>query len=437
MANSIKTLLNGVKVYPLEVENDFSEAQDMYNESDVLEGHDVECAYNERIDNNFLGTYEISIERNGDYNRFYNMLNSEQNEKIDEIQRPIYSDYNSNIINHSEASRRLDETRREFNGTKLGSFRFPTMEEWKTGKYVESEKRTLRLGKVLKNVGFSQSVIDFYSQQIKTEKKSYITISDRVQHIAGMSYYVDLDDSEKRWNGYNNSSCQDPRHNYCEVYKLSGALHDDNLFIAMMHDDLEDIEDMTDSLRARTLMRIAEIDGKQVMLALQYYGNNTTVSELENGLKQLHEVGIFERVRGDYEINTRYVGGYEHIVTDEVNVCETIEDYTDVECTQCNGSGEYEIWSERLDKHVEVECPFCGGSGSVSASIYIEIDEWIEVESTTTIHPYREGYSISGNVAEMYVDLDYIRSELEKVKLDIEGNEIDNRMNEWEKSLLA
>lgn len=435
MTKLVKTLLNGVEMFEMNIQNDFDEAQEMFYQAEYLNEYTPKYAFNDRVKNNFVGTYKFKVERTKDYRRFIDMLENErrntpQYQQKNTLRSDSRSRYWNDAITETQYLEELQKIEIMTFDTpdKQNAFRLPTLEEWKSGKYQESEKRSLRLGKALLKAGFTQTTIDFYSQQIKTENERFITISDKIQHITGMSAYVDLENH--RWNGYNNSSCQDPRHDYEDgIHHLVGALHDDKLFIAMMHDELEDVEDMTDKLRARTLLRLIHVDGEQVLVSTEYYGNNTTENELIEGLKQLHEVNIFETTNRYNDVEEDANGFYTGTVTDDLYICEEIEEDITGECPLCGGSGEIERFSDRLDKHVEIECPCCSGSGEVTTSFYYEIEEHVEVEDEVEIAPYVEGYKHLGHKIVISVDLDYIKHKMQTIALELEGLEIDNRMS--------
>ncbi|UUV47157.1 hypothetical protein [Bacillus phage vB_BanS-Thrax5] len=415
----MKTLKNGVQVVENGLVADFEQTQDMLNENSYTEIFDAESAYEDRPQNIFEKTYIVKIERQEDFELFTRMLKNESNcienarqKELSENQSLYYSDK----ITTEKFRENRDEINERFKGQtcdcKPCNFRKPTYEEWKTGKYENRAK----LGKTLKKHGFSQDVLDYYSLQIKEESEKCITISSLPQFIAGMSYWCELGE----WDGYRGSSCQDLRHDD-EDYALNigGALHDNKLFIAMMHESVEDFEDFTDKMISRTLMRYVEIDGEPSLVACQYYGNNTTKNELDNALNKLNEVGIFGRniTRQRYDENGNSLqdnvsiheesanGRYEYTVCDDVNVCETIEETIDIDCPMCEGSGKYEVYSNRIDSHVDIECPMCGGSKEYQVYVYEEIDEWKEVEGEKYILPYVEGYDHNGDRIKIEINM--------------------------------
>jgi len=402
----MKTLKNGVQVVENGLKADFEKTQNMLEENAYTEIFDAESAFEDRPQNNFEKTYIVKIERQEDFMLFTRMLTNESNcidkersVELSENQQLYYADR----ITTDKFRENRDEINERFKNKtcdcKPCNFRKPTYEEWQTGKY---EGRT-KINKILKRNGFSQDVLDYYSLQIKEESTKCITISSLPQFIAGMSYWCELGE----WDGYRGSSCQDLRHDD-EDYALNigGALHDDKLFIAMMHESVEDFEDFTDKMIARTLMRYVIINGEPALISCQYYGNNTTKNELDNAMNKLNEVGIFGRniTRQRYDENGNSIrdnvtiheesanGKYEYSVIDEVDINETIEETVDIDCPMCSGSGKYEVFSHRIDSHIEIDCPMCGGGGEYSVYVYEEIEVSEEVEGTKEILPYVEGY---------------------------------------------
>lgn len=423
----IKELKNGVKVYDLYsfVSADFDEAQDILNSGSYTENIDAYCAYNERVKNNFVGVYQVKVERKGDYERFIDNLKNEKHHLDKEYGDKLHDLWLSWIRNemssHEYATQRnllTDEwnKKKKSCNCSLCSFRIPSFEEWKNGKYKIDDKREMKLGKALRKAGFSQYLLDFYSQQIKTEKDVYFTVSDLPQHIAGMSYYAEIGS----WDGYSGTSCQDPRHNGSESIHLAGSLHDNKLFIGMLHDSLDDLKDMRNKLLARTMMRLIHIDKTPVLIATTYYGNNETKDILHYAIEQLKEVNIFSNdFLGGYD--SEYVvekanGYYVMPVFDTVHVYERVRTTEYVTCPMCDETGEIEVYSNRLGIEGRTTCPACGGDGTIDVEVDRIVDEWVEVEGEKEIDPYNEGYSHYGNHIEIRVQKELIRDIIEMNK---------------------
>lgn len=421
----VKVLKNGVKVYNLYdyATADYDEANDILDCGETTERIDAYDAYRDRVKNNFVGVYKVKVERKNDYERFIGMmheekdhLKSEYEKKVEELREQYYDDKIPSGEYWNMSDKLYEEYREAKKNCKCSicSFRIPTYEEWKSGKYQVDEKRQMKLGKAMRKAGYSQQFLDFYSQQIKTEKELYFTISDLPQHIAGMSYYAKM----HSWDGYGGTSCQDPRHDYEECICLAGSLHDNKLFVGMLHNSLDDLKDMTDKLLARTLFRLLHIDNEQVLVATTYYGNNTTKNELHLAIEQLEEINVFTKeILDDGQYIKEVANGYYQMeITSEVYVCETIDDYVHIECPMCNGDGEYEILSYEFDREFNIACPACGGTGEYETSVYIDIDEYVEVADIEEIRPYAEGYSHYGDFIEIRVNTEKIKEVLRKNK---------------------
>ncbi|UGO50854.1 hypothetical protein PQE70_gp001 [Bacillus phage vB_BanS_Nate] len=424
--NIVKTLKNGVKVVENVVEDCLQTCQEILDVNPITSNFDAYCAYNERPENDFEHTYIVKIEREADYDRFLAKFSNEVKcgeREYDEQYRAVQQQYYDDIVTHQEYKEKAEELRANKRICECSKCQFtaPTITEWKTGRYSE---RGIKLNKAMRKAGFSQELLDFYSAQIKTEKEVCLTVTSASQYIAGMSYYCELE----TWDGFNGSSCQDPRHDdeeYC--INLGGALHDNKLFIGMLHAELDDLEDFTDKMLARTLFRYIEIDGKPLLVALQYYGNNTTKSELGIALNQLNEVDIYSTdISNKYshyseiELHKEKANGtYEYEICDEVNVCTEIDEYIDIDCPMCEGSGDYEVYSHKIEKHMKIDCPMCGGDGTYETHVYHDIDEWVEVEDTKEIKPYVEGYTHNDYNIEIQINMKRLKEIREGFKNEV------------------
>lgn len=212
--------------------------------------------------------------------------------------------------------------------------------------------------------------------------------------------------------------------------RLAGALHDDKLHVAFLHEKLEDLQDMEDKMLARVIMRPVEVNGEIVLVPTKYYGNNTTKDQLHKALEQLAEVGIYsvDIVNREYEEDTTEwlsmdtSGGYEMTVIEDHTHEETIDEYVSCDCPACDGDGtmtrEFTLHNGN-DVDFEFECPVCQGSGSYEVNVYEEIDTTVEVEATTTITPYHENEGSHYSYDEYYGTYQ-IRINLDKVKRDMD-----------------
>lgn len=409
-----KVLKNGVKVMSMGVQADFEEAQNIFNQSEYTKKIDVNKAYNERVPNDFVGTYKVKVERISHYNRFKGWIRRAKDHKEIDAQNQIDALYRKQIndeeYSYTQFQIESDEIRERLHRSPrcecdVCTFRMPTFEEWKSNKYkMDDNKRTIKLGKALTKAGFKQHVIDAYSLQVKTEKECYITISDLPQHIAGMSYYAALNS----WDGYNGTSCQDTRQSGNEVMKLTGSLYDDRLFIAMLHYSLDDLQDMTDKLKARCMMRYVEVEEKSMLLSTHYYGDIETKDILHNGLSLLDEVNIYDvsvTDSRDYICIINSINGvYNHKITEDIHVCKTIDETIHIDCPMCDYDREIEVYVESLDKRVHIQCPLCKGTNKVEQYVYFDIDEYVEYKEETNYAPYSENYSHLGDFIKIYMD---------------------------------
>ncbi|OMQ06781.1 hypothetical protein BXO87_01890 [Bacillus sp. GZB] len=354
----------GIRI-PLTVEQSYSEADDILESGNITEEYaNSEIYYSERVENNFIGTYPVIIERVEDYGDFLKVL-------VDDIVLMNKS------INFSIS-----------------------YEEWKTGYKVDG-KRKVKLNKFLRKQGFSQYTLDYYSQQIKTEKSLYLTVSDRVQHIAGMSFYSTGD-----WNSMGGTSCQDPRNEYEECLDLLPSMYDNKLFIAFLHEDVEDVADTSEKMLARTMCRLININGKQFLIGSQLYGNNETKDELDKALSLLNSYNVFslsQMIEGTTVHIEQTNGQFLLEGEDEVYLCNDFEELVNCECPACGGSGEYTVENNR-GSSVDIECPVCGGSGDYETFVHASVDTYVTVSDERELEPYSEGYTHFGNSIKIRID---------------------------------
>lgn len=290
----------------------------------------------------------------------------------------------------------------------FGNYNFIKIEynEWKEGRLSNGQ----RLGKFLRKKGYSQELLDFYSQQVKTEKSVYLVITDRVQYITGMSYYSTGD-----WDGMGGKSCQCPEIGGSYAKHLAGALHDDKLYIGFIVENLEDLENMEEKMLARTVFRLLDEfeDGESVLIATRYYGNNETKNLLHEALKQVETVApIFSSDALGYTGYNEDANGYAEVITiQDVYVYHDDTHYINVDCPLCGGYGTIEAYDENGGEHY-IRCPHCEGDGEVEVEHYVYIDEYVEVEDEENILPYDEGYSHCGNYISINIDTDYITDKI-------------------------
>lgn len=347
------------------LENDYDEAQRILNLGDYT-NFDALSLYNERVGSDeFNKVFKIAIERQEDYHRFLYVL---ANEKI-----------NMKV----------------------------SFDVWRSGRLPNGQ----RLGKALRKAGASQTLLDFYSAQIKTEKEVILVITDKVQFITGMSYYSTGD-----WDGMEGKSCQCPAIGGSYAKRLAGALHDDKLYVAFIIEKLEDLEDMEGKMLARTVMRLIHIDGEACLVATRYYGNNKTKDWLDKALKAVEgHCPIFSRdvLTGiDIERVVEPANGEATIYTiKDIHIYEDQTYWVDIDCPYCDGDGKITVYDDMDNEH-EIDCPHCNGYGTVETEHYIHIDEWREIETEEAITPYDEDYSHYGDEVLIYLNTEYIKKKL-------------------------
>lgn len=358
------------------LENDFEEAQRILDLGEVTRSFDAEALYNQRIESErFNRVFKVAIERENDYFRFVDMLEKES--------KKMFDDYNHLKVAYNE---------------------------WKEGKLSSGQ----RLGKFLRKKGYSKNLLDFYSQQVKTEKSVYLVITDKVQYITGMSYY-----SPGNWDGMGGKSCQCPEIGGSYARHLAGSLHDNKLYVGFIVESLEDLEDMDGKMLARVVLRLLEDfeDGESILVASRYYGNNETKNLLHEALKAAETVApIFsEDALGRLPYHED-ANGYAEIVTvHDIYVYHDDAHYVDIDCPLCDGYGTIDAYDENDNEHT-ITCPHCNGDGSVEIEHYVCVDEYVEVESEEEILPYDEDYSHRGSYITIYLDTDYIKERMEERK---------------------
>lgn len=363
-------LRSGVRVYNLSdvVKADFEEAQDILDYGEYTRDIDAESAYEERLYNGFTGIYECAIDSIDEYNKFVDML-------------PSDTSY------------------------------YPSIEEWKSNRIVY-EGRIIKLGKWLRKQGFSQDIIDAYSQQVRTGKERYyFTISDLPQHIAGMTYYSDVFES-----------CQHPDHE--DSIHIAGALYDNGLLVGMLHKNIDDLDNMKGLLLARVLFRVVDYQGAYHLIPSRYYGNVKTKDIMHRCIKQLEERHIHNKdIRYDMcidddhdkiEIRERANGKYMIDMIEDVHIYESIDHNEDINCPLCLGNGKYKVWSKRSNKEIGVPCPLCFGDGKYTVNVKQEIDEIVEINDRLPIPPYADDYEHNGNNILITVKGEKMREHLEK-----------------------
>jgi hypothetical protein len=397
--NTMTNLTNSLNVVktPLNVMYDYNEAQNVLSlGEDWTAKINAHKYYQERIENDFVGVYHTTVARHEDYDRFKAML--------------------ENYL-YWEEDKKME---------------IPTYEQWKTGiientviidnAHFKGEKKVqIRLGKALQKAGIKQSIIDFYSEQVKTEKDVIIAISDRPQHIAGMTAYSVMGD----WGGFGGTSCQDTRHNDDLAMDLAGSLWDDRVLVAMMVDNEDDLWNMDDKLIARAVMRIQHIEDEQFLLGNKNYGNTENRNLLSKALDTLNEYRIYSGAIHSYDNHEDEVfqhqeeaNGKAHVIyetMEEVYVHEDIDSTVTCDCIACEGTGTYSVYVRAIDEDRDVTCPRCNGEGTTEEYICDTIDEYIDIEVKEDMGRWTgydgEGHYHYGDYTMTYVNFTTIRND--------------------------
>jgi hypothetical protein len=425
----VKEFTGGIKFYGELTQPDFGFAEDIMSRGEKTAGFDVYDAYSVRVHNEFCGTYSVQVQRTDDYYRFINKMDMEKNEvynihrnirnerrevTMDMVLRGEITYDQRDIWNDAIEAVYLDDLNNALEHDKKANFRVPEFEEWQANRY-EKKGNAIKLTKAMSKAGFSTEFIDYYTASIRTEKELYLTITDRPQFIAGMS---ELSDG---WR-----SCQSTSGGGELAQCLAGSLHDDKLFIAMLHESLEDLEDrnMEGKLIARTCMRWVEVEGSPILVATDYYGYNEGRGMLDKALKQLRPFGLFDRnVVTEYEpesqmmiepANGDYYYDYEY--EKEVEIYEEYE--VTATCPMCEGSGHHTHETEDWEEY-DVTCPCCEGDGELTFEKTVDEIVYITIYSSTTeFRTYDERYDHQGYQVEIWVDLEAVReAREEKLKM--------------------
>lgn len=433
MENVEKVVLNSGAIWykGLGSNEDFELAQEILDVSEYTSKFNIYDAFEPRITNQFDGTFEVSVDRQSDYEDLvqmvekhmthperYDLYYAERSRARDLRDRGFFSpkmdfwDYMHEVVGPRILVPNCD--------CKKCTFELPTFENWKNNTYTIGKN----IGKLSKVLGrtFGKEVLDFYTQQVKDEKQVYLTITSAPQFIVGMSYFAEMDS----WDGYEGTSCQDPRHDTDMAENLAGSAHDNTLFVGLLHSSLEDLDDMTDRLLARVVFRYFELDDIPVLVPTTYYGNNKTKDLLHNALELLSEVNVYSNnvLDGEDELTMKANGAYDYVLMVEEEISITKEVEHEVECPICEGTGTYEVEIRRWVNRT-IECPHCEGTRTHTVYDYIELEKTVEVESERdTIYPYSEYYSHRGRFTRMYLKTHVIRELREQNDLIARENEM-------------
>lgn len=423
-------LSNGVKVYNFDVKNDFKTAQKILNLNENTRVFDSWGCYEDRQNEDmFEGVYKVHVKPYDSHERFIEMLEQEKCKvtrynEVEEANQRWWRDE----IEHRE----YEQIRDSILNCQCDKCTFnPTIEQWMTGFYEETifisnehftgEKvRKERMTKKMQKLGYSQTLLDFYSAQIKLEKDVFLFVTGKVQFVAGMSNFA----RSHSWDGYGGTSCQDTRLGGAYCRHLGGALHDDTLFVAGLVENIEDLENMQDKLQARVLMRLVTINNMYHLIPTRLYGNQQTKALLNGALKELsalciHDMAVRDTIEKGDNVqwhNESANGALQYTRTKRIEININRGHYTMCDCPICYGTGEmeYTYYNEDIEEDIEetCECLECGGDGQVEEYIERWVETYKDVEEEVEILPYYEleTYEHEGD----YIEISVNYSEIER-----------------------
>ncbi|MFQ3543601.1 hypothetical protein Q7A53_05900 [Halobacillus rhizosphaerae] len=396
----IKTLDNGVSMYHNNIKQDFRKAQEILNMFDETKIIDAQMIYNNRINNEYEYSYQYDYSRMNNYYNLIDMINEckqHLKRELFEESKHSYALYQVKDISSEERQEQIrDIERRRKEGCKCAvcAFNSPSLEEWESG-YMKYKGKRVTIEKALKKAGFKKELINHYMKQEKERKEMFLTISSSPQFIVGCNYNL-IEDIKRSEYLLDNKECS---------LELAGCLHDDRLYIAMLHESLEDLDNMDGALYGYAMMRHITLNGNDYMIAVSYHGSNTTVSMLDDCIKQLESINVMsnEHVKGNDMVRLNSNGSYEIVVHDDIVIHESIDSIVSYECILCNGVGVYDGYSNRMNDSISVVCPMCDGNKKITENVHKVIDETIRVNKKIKVLPYCKGYNHYGDYIELAV----------------------------------
>ena len=353
-----------IEKFPLEYKPDFTETTKILETSEyivetVLEPKRItaQTMYKKRENrNSFVGTYRIKTDNSAEYAIFKRMFEDESTSLP--TKKLLKKHLNIPVENQPMQKKNLMEVLKKSDYSFAKKEEVPNLDQWKNGKVVDANNRQTKIGKHLRKSMFTQELIDFYSAQSKDSGLYCFTISDLPQHIAGMSYYAELNS----WDGWNGTSCMDTRQDGSYCVALLGSLADTNCYVGLLHKNPTDVDNMENQLLARVLLREVEIDGIKSLIATRYYGNQDTKNVMDDALKKL-EVHMEVYSESSMRKDTSYVRHeFEHSV--DTHIYNEVEVYTSEDDELAKNYTLYRTSKNKKDaKYDEVEysnCAFCG-----------------------------------------------------------------------------
>lgn len=191
---------------------------------------------------------------------------------------------------------------------------------------------------------------------VKGESTDYkVVVSVLPHHLAGMSYYSCYNFSGKRWNGWEGTSCQDPKRNSggAAMRNLPASVKDESLALAYLT-KTENDDIMNPIMEARALIRVIELtNGNVFYVVLRQFGYTESIAILLDGLQSQYS-NIFTNTT----IREKYGNGEGKCIRIKMRL-KDVRYAPTVECRYCDG-----------EHREEDTCPDCHGTGRMATGDY-------------------------------------------------------------------
>jgi ribosomal protein L37AE/L43A len=186
----------------------------------------------------------------------------------------------------------------------------------------------------------------------KGENKDYkVVVSTLPHHIAGMSYYSCFNSGGKRWNGWEGTSCQDPKRNGggSAMRQLPASVKDETLALAYLT-KTENDDIMNPVMEARALIRVVELtNGNFFYVVLRQFGYTESIAIMLDGLQSQYPNVFTNNI-----IRNKYGNAEGKCIRIKMKV-KDIRYHERYECDYCEGRGH---------DHDDETCDHCDGEGT-------------------------------------------------------------------------